>query len=222
MGLREKWKENKRQIREAMEKREEELNNEPKYLAKQEREKKIHDILAKWSGDSDTSKLERQLYGNKNSILYADKEVLKEYESVLGFVGADYGDVQNKKIFGVLIITDDRLLFAQKDKKSSFKQSWKHNKINGIKDGVFPLKPHQLQIEVGKSKVIFHRIKKKDQFNTFIKVLQNKIDNPEVPKKSNKPTQNKYKLLEQIAKLKDDGTLTEDEFAAEKKKILEG
>jgi hypothetical protein len=156
----------------------------------------------------------------RRSMFHADKHVLQDGESVLSFIGADYGKLENYKAAGILIVTDTRLLYVHKDKKSQFKESWKFNRINGITESGFPLKRHEFQIEVGKSKKVFHGVFKKGMYSSFIRTLQNKINNPDSAVTVKKDNKNKYTLLEQIAKLKEQGILTEDEFQEEKKKIL--
>lgn len=175
------------------------------------------DLLTKWTGSKPTEKLELDFHVYKESMLYAQRNILDNNENVLAFIGADYGKLETYKIAGILLITDNRLLYVHKDRKSQFKQEWKFNKINGVTESGFPLKYHEFQIEIGKSKVVFHRVKKKDRYIEFIKILQDKINNPTTTQPKGN---NKYSLLEQIAKLKEQGILTEEEFKQEKEKIL--
>ncbi|WP_164670927.1 SHOCT domain-containing protein [Virgibacillus doumboii] len=220
MGLRDKFKQYMDEVNQEIEKQDEKKKERKK--VKQEKENHFRNLLSGWGADN-IGKMEIDLYVNKQSILYAE-ELLKDGESVINFIGADYGKLEDYKISGILLITDKRLLYAFKDKKSQFKQEWKFTSINGVKDSGYPLKGHQLQIEIGKSKKLFHKIKKNDHYEKFIQDLQQKIDNPEtVKKKRNNSTsgsKDKYALLEKIADLKEKGILTQEEFEVEKEKIL--
>lgn len=174
-------------------------------------------LLNNWTSEIPSEKLELDFDIFRKSMLYAEQNIIKSNEKVLSFIGADY--LANHKIAGILVLTDSRLLYVHKDKKSQFKQEWLFNKINGIKESGFPLKINEFQLDVGKSKVVFSHVKKKERYRKFINVLQDKMDKP-VSTSKPKNIGNKYTLLEQIAKLKEQGILTEDEFAREKEKIL--
>lgn len=190
---------------------------------KQKERKQLIDVLTRWSGSKPSDKLEIDFYIHQNSLIYADQHVLRKNEQVLQFIGADYGKLEDTKFNGVLILADSRLLYVNKEKNSQFTQDWNYNKLNGVKVSGYPLKAHEFQIEVGKSKKVFHRVNKKEQFNSFIDALQNKISNAEstpTKRKTVSNPSNKYKQLEQIAKLKEQVILTEEEFQSEKTKIL--
>ncbi|WP_342488573.1 PH domain-containing protein [Cytobacillus sp. FSL W7-1323] len=184
-----------------------------------EDQKAFYSLLNKWTDSIVNEKTKGEFAGTKTSMLYTERSILNGTEKVLAFIEADYYKKESSKIAGVLLITDQRLLYAHKDRKSQFKQEWKINKINGIKESGFPLKSNEFQLDIGKSKIVFSRIRKKDRYKHFIQTLQEIINNPSLNEKSVKKD-NKYTLLEQISDLKTKGILTEEEFQQEKEKIL--
>ncbi|MGD6973004.1 SHOCT domain-containing protein [Rossellomorea aquimaris] len=123
------------------------------------------------------------------------------------------------------------MIFAFIRGSNQYIEEFEYSKMKGIsleRDG-FASK--ELYIDYGRGRKKFDDIIDDDIFKAFLTIVNGKIaeyrNKPQARKKANASaktsvdtTDDKYKQLERIAELKEKGILTEEEFQAEKKKIL--
>jgi len=123
-----------------------------------------------------------------------------------------------------LVATDNRIIYASKFMLSTKTEVFYYNKISHIeyKGGLLT---GAIKLTVGKKVYEFDNLTK-DQAKRIVNYVNEQINNP-APKKQpvtvteNKPrTNDSYDDLEKLAKLKDQGIITEEEFAQKKKQIL--
>jgi hypothetical protein len=167
---------------------------------------------------------------NRSTFEYLEENVLSQDDKVLGVIKAEYDKTQKREIKGVLVATERLLYFASFKNNSEYLEEFEYSKMNGIsltKDG-FASK--ELIIDYGRGRKKFDDIIDDGSFKEFLAEVRNQIalHRTTVTKtaaKTVRKTQannsnDKYEQLEKIAKLKDQGILTEEEFNAEKEKIL--
>lgn len=193
----------------------------------QKKEKEVADaqLMEKYFGKSTGffNKMNFSLY--KRTISYFEKNIKSPDEEVLIAIPAEYDKTKKREIKGMLIATSHRLIFVTSGiGHGEFSEILEYKKMNGISLAPDGLGQKELLIDYGRSRKIFDDIVNDERFKNFLNTVRNKINeikrNP-VPRKTT-PTksENKYELLEQIAKLHEQGILTDEEFQKEKNKIL--
>ena len=167
---------------------------------------------------------------HKSILLYIENNLLSFDEKILATIPAEYDKTQKREIKGVLVATDQKLIFGSKTFTSEYIETFEYKKMNGItlaNDDGFATK--ELYIDYGRGRKKFDDITNDDLFKNFREKVREQITLAKTPiTKTNRqqrpvsPTSNqdKYKQLEQLGKLKEQGILTEEEFVAEKQKIL--
>ena len=171
----------------------------------------------------------------KGTIEYFENYVLGSGENFLYSITAEYDKTSKREIKGLLIATDQRLVFVSSGVGyGQFLEEFDYRKMNGISqmnDGLFE---KELYIDLGRSRKKFDDIIPDERFKQFLKIVMEQINearnrpkpssrrntNSQSVKTSNESVKDKYESLEKLAKLKDQGILTEDEFNSEKTKIL--
>jgi hypothetical protein len=162
-------------------------------------------------------------------LLYIEKSLISEDEKILATIAAEYVKTQKREIKGVLVATNQRLIFGAVTFSGEYLEDFDYKKMNGIslaKDG-FASK--ELYIDYGRGRKKFDDIIDDDLFKKFLAQVREQIslsktkNTSSIKRTSAASTsyhQDKYKQLEQLGKLKEQGILTEEEFQTEKQKIL--
>lgn len=168
----------------------------------------------------------------KSTFEYVDRHVLRRDEKVLGVIQAEFDKNKKTEIKGILIAAEDKLMFALVRGSGHYLEEFDYTKIKGIslkRDGLLS---KELYIDYGRGRKKFDDIVDDLDFKAFLKAVNGKIAefrNKPTSKPISKatatattsePAVDKYKQLERIAELKEKGILTEEEFKAEKQKIL--
>ena len=164
----------------------------------------------------------------KRAILQFENNLKMDGEQVLAAIPAEYDKTKKREIKGMLIATDQRLIFVTSGiGHGEFSEILEYKRMNGISLAPDGLGQKELLIDYGRSRKIFDDIVNDKRFNIFLNIVRDKINeakrNPTTRRTTQaKPqkTEDKYELLEKIAKLHKQGILTDEEFQAEKQKIL--
>lgn len=164
-----------------------------------------------------------------NVIRHFEQNIMIQQEQVIAAIPAEFDKTKKREIKGMLIATNERLIFVTSGiGHGQFVEIFEYRKINGISLAPDGLGQRELLLDYGRSRRVFDDILNNDQFNFFINTVMNKMNeakrNPPgrktATKKTPQKTESKYEQLAQIAKLRDQGILTEAEFQKEKEKIL--
>lgn len=182
----------------------------------------------KWIGENPSNHQKMMFQRYQNTFTYLEKNILRSDEQALKAIPVEYDKRKNTEIDGVLVATDQRLIFAYVRGYNQVIEDWDYSKIKGIqlyKDDGF--NQVELHLEIGRSKKKFDDIKNNRDLVEFLNIVEKYVNLSRSLSKGSKSSPanstnkvDKYKLLEQIAKLKEQGILTEEEFEAEKQKIL--
>ncbi len=164
----------------------------------------------------------------KNTIIHFEKYIKSSDEEVLIAIPAEYDKTKKREIKGMLIATSHRLIFVTNGiGHGEFTEAFDYRKMNGISLAPDGFAQKELLIDYGRTRKIFDDILNDDQFKRFLKVVRSKMNESKrvtgISKAKNKAaahSDDKYEKLAQIAKLRDQGVLTEEEFQIEKQKIL--
>jgi CRISPR/Cas system-associated exonuclease Cas4 (RecB family) len=165
----------------------------------------------------------------KLAIYYFENNIKRTSEEILAAIPAEYDKTKKREIKGMLIATSERLVFVTSGiGHGEFSEVLEYHKMNGISLAADGFTQKELLIDYGRSRKVFDDIVNDDKFKNFINIVRNKINEAKrkpAPKKaktkpSAPPQISKYEQLSQIAKLRDQGVLTEEEFQREKEKIL--
>lgn len=213
-------KEEKRQRREAEYQAAQQLKNEKKLSEMQ--------VMEKYFGKSTGffTKLNLSLY--KRTIQYFEEFIVNADEEVLVAIPAEYDKTKKREIKGMLIATNHRLVFVTNEiGHGELAETFEYHKMNGIALSPDGFNQKELLIDYGQSRKIFDDIVNDEQFKRFIQVVREKMHESKkrtaTPRRSNAPspkTDDKYEKLTQLAQLRDQGILTEEEFQNEKQKVL--
>lgn len=166
---------------------------------------------------------------HKNILIYIEKNLLSLDEKILSAIPAEYDKTQKREIKGVLLATDQKLVFGSKTFSSEYIETFEYKKMNGISLANDGFVSKELYIDYGRGRKKFDDITNDDLFQNFIEIVREQImlaktTTTKTNRKQSTPSptnsQDKYKQLEQIGKLKEQGILTEEEFQTEKQKIL--
>jgi len=161
----------------------------------------------------------------KPVIHYFESSVKSPSEIVLSSlpVEYDFGSSDNR---GLLIATNLQVYFVKKVGVSQYYKSFSYNYMNGIFLASSGIAKKELIIQSPALRTKFYNILNNDRLDKFIDVVQKQMqdrkDNPKTTndKKKLSASDDPYGDLEKIANLRDKGILSEEEFLAEKKKIL--
>ncbi|CAH0308547.1 hypothetical protein SRABI96_04885 [Peribacillus sp. Bi96] len=164
----------------------------------------------------------------KSTIIHFEKYIKSPDEEVLIAIPAEYDKTKKREIKGMLIATSHRLIFVTNGiGHGEFTEAFDYRKMNGISLAPDGFAQKELLIDYGRTRKIFDDIANDDQLKQFLKVVRSKMNESKrvtgISKAKNKAaahSDDKYEKLAQIAKLSDQGVLTEEEFEIEKQKIL--
>lgn len=196
---------------------------------KQEKQAAEMQLMEKYFGKSSGmfNKMNFSVY--KLAIYYFENNIKRTSEEVLAAIPAEYDKTKKREIKGMLIATSERLVFVTSGiGHGEFSEVLEYHKMNGISLAADGFTQKELLIDYGRSRKVFDDIVNDDKFKYFINIVRNKINEAKrkpAPtkartKQSAPPQVSKYEQLSQIAKLRDQGVLTEEEFQREKEKIL--
>lgn len=209
-----------------LQRQEQELQSQQKQKIREEQKQKQKALQEKYIGPG----FDFSLY--RDTISYFEQSILNSDEVVLKSIKAEYDKTKRREIKGLLIATDQRLVFVSCGVGHGiFQEDFDYRKINGIaktKDGFFE---RELYIDMGRSRKKFDDILADQRLEEFISIVLEQINLSRSKTTTRKPTRktstsqadgstDKYAALEKIAKLKADGILTEEEFQMEKTRIL--
>jgi hypothetical protein len=175
---------------------------------------------------SNTSKDQTNYSVYKTTLAYIEENILFDDETVLVTVPAEYDKTKNREIKGVLVATDQRLIFATSGIGfGEFVEIFEYQKINGhtvSSDGFFR---RELMIDYGRSRKIFDDISGDGNFDKLLDIIRNKSNEFKKIKQTKRTpktdkSEDKYDKLERLGKLYEQGYLTDEEFQKEKEKIL--
>ncbi|WP_037581435.1 SHOCT domain-containing protein [Sporolactobacillus terrae] len=186
--------------------------------AKERERNEYRQLLAKWSGHDVDDNFLIKYQAQRASIYYANNDVLDKEENILEFIGCDFGKWPNVDLFGVLIATNNRLLFVQDYDRKNRVEKWSYSSIKAIDQGEFPLKRKEIEIKISRSKQRFGGIDKDEQYQHFIEILIKKMNEPN--KKSKRKPVSPADEIKKFKELLDMGAITQDEFDVKKKQLL--
>lgn len=154
-----------------------------------------------------------KLLSKAQEHLEPDEEVLK---SVLGAYEAEIlgqDSVRN----GILIATDRRLVFYAKKLTGYELESFSYSNISSLEQGK-TMMGHTITFFATGNRVNVKWIKEKDEFMAFMDIVKGQMG-----KKSDgaPAAESNLDKLKKLGELKDAGVISEEEFAAEKAKLME-
>lgn len=125
---------------------------------------------------------------------------------------------------GHLVATDSRLIYASKFMLSTKTEVFYYNKISHIeyKGGILT---GAIKLTIGRKVYEFDNLTK-EVAKRIVNYVNDQINNPTPEKqaktrtKENSKSDDSYAELEKLAKLKEQGIITEEEFSQKKKQIL--
>jgi hypothetical protein len=198
--------------------------------AEKERQKQLELLqIEKFFGPNPGFSAKTNYAIHKTILIYIERNLLSPDEKILAAIPAEYDKTQKREIKGVLLATDQKLIFGSKTFLSEYIETFEYKKMNGISLANDGLVSKELYIDYGRSRKKFDDITNDDLFKNFLEKVREQITlakttTTKTNRKQSTPSpsynQDKYKQLEQIGKLKEQGILTEEEFQAEKQKIL--
>lgn len=151
-------------------------------------------------------------------------QLLEAKEVVLATVPAEYDKSDKKEVKGVLIATNQKLIFSSNVIGKEFLEIMDYKSMTGISLESDGFRKKELHVITGREKRVFDDIKEDKQLKKLLDGVRKQISSSrsggseQTMAVSSQP--DKYQQLEQLAKLKDQGILTEEEFKAEKTKVL--
>ncbi|WP_051428295.1 SHOCT domain-containing protein [Bacillus sp. J33] len=162
----------------------------------------------------------------KKTFEYLENNILTPDEKVLATIPAEYDKNKKTEIKGVLVATDQKLIFGTITINREHFESFDYKKMVGISLANDGLLSKELHINFSRGKKVFDDIVNDDNFKHFLEQVRKQIasskNQGKTPssKVSSPKTEDKYKQLEQLGSLKEKGIITEEEFQAEKQKLL--
>lgn len=216
--------ERERMIKEKEEKKKQrEAEQQARQQKKQARKEAEKQLMEKYFGTNSglINKMNFSLY--KNAILYFEQHIKYPDEEVLISIPAEYDKTKKREIKGMLIATSDRLVFVTNGiGHGQFVEIFEYHKMNGIALAPDGFSQKELLIDYGRTRKIFDDIDDNHQFKIFLNTVTNKMNEAKRNLTTRKSTkkEDKYDLLAKIAKLHEQGILTDEEFQKEKEKIL--
>ncbi|WP_044338086.1 SHOCT domain-containing protein [Rossellomorea aquimaris] len=169
---------------------------------------------------------------HKEVFQYVERHLLREDEQVLGVIQAEYDKTKKREIKGLLFAAEEKMIFAFVRGNNQYIEEFEYSKMKGISLARDGFASKELFIDYGRGRKKFDDIIDDDTFKSFLSAVNGKIaeyrikpvqkakTKPSAKAASSEQGEDKYKQLERIAELKEKGILTEEEFQAEKKKIL--
>jgi hypothetical protein len=201
---------------------------EAKQRAKEEKRVRELAKVKVFFGDNPSMRDEVTYNYHRQTFNHIETNLLQPEEQVLATIEAEYDKTKKREIDGILVATDARLIFAHYRTSSQYVEEFDYKKVKGISMAADGFTTKELYLDYNRGRKKFDDIKNDANLTRFIDVVKERtlsinksesIFKKPITKKTSS-TEDKYKKLEQIGKLKEDGILTEDEFQQEKKKVL--
>jgi hypothetical protein len=203
---------------------------EAKQRAKAEKRARELAKVKVFYGDNPSMRDEVTYNFHKQTFYYIETNLLQPNEKVLATIEAEYDKTKKREIDGILVATNTRLIFAHYRNSSQYVEEFDYKKIKGISMAADGFTTKELYLDYNRGRKKFDDIKNDSNLNRFIAIVREQalsfgktepaIKKAPAKKSSTNDDTDKYKKLEQIGKLKENGILTEEEFQLEKKKIL--
>ncbi len=144
-----------------------------------------------------------------------DEEVL---DAVIGAVDGKYLGVNGKQN-GVLVLTPTRVLFYWKKMLGGYKsEDYTLEKISSINSGK-GMMTSNVKIHASGNSLEMDWIPKDDNADDFVKAV--KAQMPAYKPSTSQPVIDPADQIKKLAELRDAGILTEEEFSAKKKQLLD-
>lgn len=152
------------------------------------------------------------------------ENLLEENEVVLSTVPAEFDKSEKKEVKGVLIATNQKLIFSSNVIGKEYLEVMDYKSMTGITLESDGFRKKELHVMSGREKRIFDDIKEDKQLEKMLSGVRKHISLARSGGGTTQapvvPQTDKYQQLEQLAKLKGQGILTEEEFQSEKSKVL--
>ncbi|MFC9542972.1 excalibur calcium-binding domain-containing protein [Lysinibacillus sp. NPDC056959] len=131
--------------------------------------------MQKWIGKRPTMGQKALISKYEKLLLNAQNKHLTSNEKILKVIGAECDKQSGRELDGVLLLTTENILFISKREHMLYKYS-QISDIDIRNDGK-DKNEWQLTLKIGRSKRIFDDIKKNDDSQEFIEILEHKIIN---------------------------------------------
>ena len=133
------------------------------------------DIMQKWIGKRPTMGQKALISKYEKLLLQAQNTLLTSTEKILKVIEAECDKKSGRELDGVFVLTTESILFISKREHMLYKYS-QISDIDVRTDGK-DKNEWQLTLKIGRSKRTFDDIKKNDDSQEFIEILEHKIVN---------------------------------------------
>ncbi|WP_186763821.1 PH domain-containing protein [Planomicrobium sp. CPCC 101079] len=151
-------------------------------------------------------------------------QLLGKDENVFATVPVEYDMAGGKEVKGVLIATDQKLVYSSNSINKEFTEIMDYKSMSSISLAADGFLKKELHVTSGREKRVFDDIKDDKHLTKLLDSVRKQIASAHSGSSTQPhaaaPQLDKYQQLEQISKLKEQGILTEAEFQVEKTKIL--
>lgn len=151
------------------------------------------------------------------------KSLLELNETVIATIPVECDISDKKEVKGVLVATDQKLIYSSNSAFKEFTEVMDYKSMTGISLAADGFLKKELHVTSAKEKRVFDDIKDDKHLEKLMAGVRKQISlarSGGIPQPAATPAPDKYQQLEQLAKLKDQGILSEEEFQSEKTKIL--
>ncbi|MDA7763640.1 PH domain-containing protein [Pelagibacterales bacterium] len=163
----------------------------------------------------DKTKSSKDLMAFKKNALKEEEEILN---AILGFIGEMMGKGKDRQYNGILVCTNQRVVFYYKGFFAEVNRSIPLKKISSIdldKGLVFS----SINIHTSNDNILFRTGLKIDMLKNLQETIESqkgKDTNTE-----NNPTDDPIEKIKKLAELRDSGIISEDEFNIKKNELME-
>lgn len=149
--------------------------------------------------------------------------LLELNETVIATIPVEYDTSDKKEVKGVLVATDQKLIYSSNTAFKEFTEVMDYKTMTGISLAADGFLKKELHVTSSKEKRVFDDIKDDKHLEKLMAGVRKQISlarSGASPQQAVSAAPDKYQQLEQLAKLKDQGVLSDEEFQSEKTKIL--
>lgn len=155
------------------------------------------------------------------------RNLLSPNEIVLGTVPAEYDMPGGKEVKGVLVATDQKVVYCSNTITKEFTEVMDYKSMGSISIKNDGLLKREIHVVSGREKRVFDDIKDNPQLKRLLDGVQKQISiahsgGSSQQQPTTAPEKDRIQQLKELAELKNDGILTEEEFQSEKQRILNG
>lgn len=153
------------------------------------------------------------------------KKMISDSEEVVATVEAEYDMPGGKEVKGLLVATNQKLLFSSDNITKEFTEVMDYKSMSSIKMMNDGFTKKELHVVSGREKRVFDDIRNNHHLDRLLDGVRKQISVAHAGT-SNQPQSNvveqkdRVQQLKELAELKNTGILTEEEFQTEKQKIL--